>query len=324
MNLAEISYYRTGGEASLFFAPNTLEELSDQVRFCARRCIPYQLLGAGSNSLVSDVFYPGAMISLQQLNHLQVKGERLICGAGVDNTKLSETAFESGLAGLGWMNGLPGSIGATARMNARCYGGEISQVVTGVTVVDSAGQIHQLDLSSKKLREQAFKGYKDTRWMKTSEIIAQVELTLLPERHPEKTLEKMRYCLEDRRSKHQFDYPSCGCVFKNDYRTEVGVSSGLLLDLAGAKRVSSLRVAVSEYHANFLFNLGGASSRDILELSFQMRELVYQEFGVWLEYEMEFLGVMPKDLAATFKERRIENFKIDRLMEARQLFHKRS
>ena len=131
----------------------------------------------------------------------------------------------------------------------------------------------------------------------------------------------MDYCEQDRVRKGQFTFPSCGCVFKNDY--SVGVPSGLLLEHAGVHKLSRDRVQINPKHANFVFNKG-ASSREIIETTLHMRELVYQEFGVWLEYEMEILGDLPADLKTKIVEKRSPDRNEEKLSEIRRQFHKKS
>jgi len=191
------------------------------------------------------------------------------------------------------MYALPGQLGGTVRMNARCYGGEISQIATSVTTIDLDGRLHTYD------GRQAFRGYKDTIFMVNREMICEINFALNP--HADRSqLERMMFdCEVDRRMKGQFDWPSCGCVFKNSY--DIGVSSGLLLDAVGAKSLRVGHAVVSPIHANFVYNQG-ASAEDILELTFQMQELVFAKFGVWLSYEMELLGAFNAKLLTRYHE----------------------
>ena len=129
----------------------------------------------------------------------------------------------------------------------------------------------------------------------------------------------MQRCLEDRQQKGQFLFPSCGCVFKNDYSEDVSVPSGMLLERAGVLGRRWKNAVVSSKHANFVFNQG-ASSRDIIELTLQMRERVWEEFGVWLQYEMEFLGDMPKDLEAQVQKERLPQYQTEKLRNLREAF----
>lgn len=130
---------------------------------------------------------------------------------------------------------------------------------------------------------------------------------------------RMQFYEQDRVKKGQFLYPTCGCVFKNDYT--VGVPSGMLLDKAGAHKLSRPEVALNPKHANFVYNKG-AGSRDILELTLAMRELVYREYGVWMEFEMEILGDLPADLKARVEEKRLNQLRTDKLEPLRALFQK--
>ena len=295
--LAEIAYYQTGGTCSRLYLPKSTSEIQDAVREIHSLSQPFFVLGGGTNSLVCDDNWSGAVIALTHMDGLSALDEngRIFCEAGVENSKFALFAVDHGLTGAGWMNRLPGQMGGTVRMNARCYGGEISQIVKKITCVDLSGKIIVHDDPSK-----VFRGYKDTSFMQTGEIIASVEIQLEPG-DTAATQDLMKFCEDDRVLKGQFTHPSCGCVFKNDYT--VGVPSGLLLESSGVKSLSRGGAVVNPRHANFVFNKDKlASSRDILELSLMMREAVYTKFGVWLEYEMEILGHLPDDLAKSIRE----------------------
>lgn len=294
LQLREYAYYRTGGTAAHVYQPETTQELAQAVQDAKQKGLALLLLGGGTNSLVVDEPFAGAAILFRRLQKLEVRGTRLTVGAGVDNSLVALTALKAGLNGAAWMYRLPGQMGGTVRMNARCYGGEISQIVKRVVVVTTAGEVKEYT------DPKVFRGYKDTLFMETGDLIAEVELDLTPGDKP--SIEKaMIACETDRASKGQFLWPSCGCVFKNDYK--IGVPSGMLLEASGVKSFTQGAAAVSQYHANFVFNTG-ASSRDILELTLKMRDAVYQSFGIWLEYEMEVLGNVPSDLDSRLREKR--------------------
>lgn len=306
--LRDYAYYATGGTCDICYAPATIEELAATVTAIRQDGRRFFLLGGGTNSLVSDEHFPGAVILFHKLDRVEVKNNGVvIVGAGVENSRLARIALTHGLSGAAWMYRLPGQMGGTVRMNARCYGGEISQIVKSVTVVTSAGRIRKYTISGDN---SVFRGYKDTLFMDNADLVAEVELNLQQGELPAAIEAQMLFCENDRKRKGQFDFPSCGCVFKNNYA--VGVSSGMLLEQAGAKSLRQGDAVVSPHHANFVFNQRHATSRDILELSFQMQDAVYAMFGVWLEYEMELLGDVPADLRQRFTLR-----KNSRLDEAR-------
>lgn len=293
--LKNLLYYRTGGRCAELCQPENLTELAAAIkRFNATRTA-FVPVGGGTNSLFMDEDYPGAVVSFLKLDKLEIDDLTVRVGAGVENTFFSEQMFAAGLAGAGWMNRLPGQIGGTVRMNARCYGGEISQIVKEVTTVSKTGDIWTyLDPVAM------FRGYKDTIFMDNGDLIAEVVIRLKRAAMSD-VRKKMDFCAADRISKGQFTYPSCGCVFKNNY--SVGVSSGILLEQAGVKLLKFGGAEVNPDHANFVFNRN-ATSRDILELSLLMREAVWMKFGVWLEYEMEILGTIPADLKTRIDEER--------------------
>lgn len=314
--LKTLAYYQTGGSCRNLYEPTTEAELVAAMKAIHGESAQFFILGAGSNSLVSDEPFEGAVISLAKMNTIATDGERISCQAGAINSDVAKQAIASGLVGLGWMNGLPGQIGGTVRMNARCYGGEISQVAKQVRTVTETGEIKTYQASA-----ELFRGYKDTLLMDNGELVFETTLALTPgdEQAIDAEQEKMDFCYSDRKAKGQFDFPSCGCVFKNSYH--VGVSSGMLLDAAGIKSLPApSTIAVNPHHANFVFNTGGASSRDILEFTFEMREAVFQTFGVWLEYEMEVLGALPQDLAMEFSRFAFEELNDERLQPLREKF----
>lgn len=318
-NLSELSYYKTGGSCSILYLPESLEELAQTMREIAKLKTPYFLLGLGSNSLVMDEPWSGAVVCFSKLNKLSYHAESIFCEAGVENSVLSRFAYEQGLSGLAWMYRLPGQIGGTVRMNARCYGGEIGQFVSRVQGVSQLGV--PFDFKIDPQHNEVFKGYKDTLFMHNSLIVGSIELKL-KFGDKEQILKTMTLCEQDRVSKGQFLYPTCGCVFKNDYSSEVSVSSGLLLEKSGVKPLSRGKASISPHHANFVYNQG-ASSRDILELTIVMREKVWEMFGVWLEYEVEFLGKIPDDLKTKISEKREPRYKSEALLQARTEFQKK-
>ncbi len=315
IHLKDLTYYKTGGRCRRFYAPSTKEELIEAVRQIKKHREPLIVIGGGSNTLVSDEYWPGAALSFHKFSKLERQSQRLICGAGVENTAIAQFALSHALAGCGWMNRLPGQIGGTVRMNARCYGGEISQICKVVRCVNRDGEEVVYDEPQK-----VFHGYKDTHFMTSGELIYEVELFLTPG-DKDQIKQKMDHCESDRLSKDQFVYPSCGCVFKNDYT--VGVPSGLLLEKAGLKGMTYGGAQVSDKHANFVYNKG-AHSTDVLELSLKMREAVWQRFGVWLEYEMEILGRIPDHLKEKISQKKSHQINKLELEELKQAFQKRS
>lgn len=317
--LKSLSYFKTGGSCDRFSAPKDPQTLATDICEARVATMPIMVLGAGSNSLVLDQHFPGLVIKLDAFKGFErISETRVKVGAGWENSDLVLRLRSEGLFGLEWMYRLPGQLGGTARMNARCYGGEISQFAAIVRAVDLKGQLKEYS------GESCFYGYKDTLMMQEGGVVYEVELELSTADSLGE--DKMRFVEADRQSKKQFDYPTCGCVFKNNYHPDISVSSGLLLEIAGAKSLSEKGAKVSPFHANFIWNMEEASSDDILKLSLSMRDLVYEYFGVWLEYEMEVLGELPESfdqnlsLIKPFKPTELQK---SRLVAARKQFQNR-
>ena len=319
--LQKLSFYKTGGLAKTLYQPESKGKLQEALIEIDRSGEPFFILGQGSNSLISDLDWEGSVLNFNKMkNIVKVNDTTLRAEAGVSNSTFSEFALSQGLGKASWMYGLPGALGATVRMNARCYGGEISQITTKVTSYTEKGE-EKIYLSNEG-EKHVFKAYKDTIFMSNKEIIAEVELSL--EASSSSSIkEKMISCYEDRKAKGQYLNPSCGCVFKNDYRPEVSVPSGLLIDACQLKGQKVGDAMVSKDHANFILNLRSAKSSDILELSFQIREKVWENFGVWLEYEMETLGKFSASQEEKLQEKRDENFQHDKLKKIREKFQSR-
>jgi len=320
--LSHLSHYKTGGFCDMIYFPETIQEVGEAVREIKSKNQEFFILGLGSNSLVLDQKWEGAVLCLKEMNKVSKLSEnRILAEAGAVNSDVSEFALSESLAGLSWMYGLPGFIGATVRMNARCYGGEISQVVRKITTIDKEGleKTYEHNPGNKDI----FEAYKKTIFMANGEIVVAVEIELQPFSSVASIKAKMIECLEDRVSKGQYLKPSCGCVFKNNYGAEVSVPSGLLIDyceLRGAKKQGAM---VSLQHANFINNEEEARSLDILELSLEVREKVWEKTGVWLEYEMEILGKPSAFLQKKIVEQREPRYNSLVLNNLRKKFHSR-
>ncbi len=313
--LKNLVYYRTGGSCDTLYQPETRDELAAIIQNLDKNKAPFFIIGGGTNSLVSDEHWQGTVLSLQRMKKISVTAEHsLLVEAGVNNTDLAQKALKLSWSGLAWMNRLPGQLGGTIRMNARCYGGEVSQVVSEVYTVTKSGTLKTYVNKGNNL----FTGYKDTIFMSNGDIITGAKIKLSPG-NKDKIAAFMEHCASDRISKGQFLHPSCGSVFKNDY--SAGVPSGMLLDRAQAHKLNQKHIGLNPQHANFVFNKG-ASSRDIINFTLAMRDLVYDTFGVWLEYEVEMLGTFPQDLKKRVLQTKPPHYN-EKLLALREEFQNR-
>jgi UDP-N-acetylmuramate dehydrogenase len=239
------------------------------------------VLGGGSKVLVSDQGIRGVVIITTGLDHLQVEGCRLRAGAGVPSHRAAEAACQAGLGGLEFLTCLPGSLGGACFMNARAFGSEMSLVLSRATVVEPDGRRLELPL-----RPELF-SYKRSPFQASRAIIAEVELAL-GRADSAAIAARMRFIEEQRRSKHEMDFPSCGCVFKND--TRFGMPSGRLIERCGLKQLRIGDAEVSPHHANFIINRGRASAAEVRAVLEEVRRRVREQTGFELELEVRLLG----------------------------------
>ncbi len=279
--LAPHTSYQLGGPAELALLPAEPEDLSRAVSCLARGGVPFVALGGGSNVLIADRGVRGVVILTAALRRLEVQGERLRAGAGVTSHEVAEAAQRAGLAGAEFLAWLPGSVGGACFMNARAYGGEVSQVLRSARVVERGGALRELALG-----EQDF-GYKRSPFQASEALVAEAELVLRPD-EPAAIQARMDRIGEERRAKHELDHPSCGCVFKND--RAIGVPSGALIERCGLKGYRLGDAQVSPFHANFVWNLGGASAREVRAVIEHVRATVLAQSGHRLELEVRLLG----------------------------------
>lgn len=289
VSLASRAYYGIGGTARFLAHPQTPAELADLLLWNTNHHLPIAIMGKGSNILFSDAPFPGTIISLDRMQRMYwLSNDRLFSEAGTENTLIAEELLTSGKGGGEWLYRLPGQIGSTVRMNARCFGGEVSSVTTGVLTVSVTGIIRW------QTPDEVFKGYKKTSLMDNPEIVVAVVLNFPQQRSPEEIKDLMLGYEAERIKKHHFDYPSCGSTFKNNYAS--GRSSGTIFDELGFKGMQQGGAKVSDYHANFIYNTGGATSSDVLKLAAQMRAAAMRQECIQLDLEVQCIGYFDTEL----------------------------
>jgi len=292
VSLAARTYYGIGGTARFLAFPASLSEFSNLLIWNRTYRFPLALMGSGSNILFSDHEFPGIVISLERMQRLfWLSDDELFCEAGVDNTLIAEELFSAGKGGGEWLYRLPGQIGATVRMNARCFGGEVSEITDGILTLSFDGRLLW------KRPDEVFHGYKRTSLMDNPEIVVAVVLRFPESRPAEKIRSLMLGYEEERSKKHHFDFPSCGSTFKNNYAA--GRSSGLIFEKLGFKGQSEGGATVSEYHANFIYNKGGAKAEDVLRLVARMRAAALEQAGAELDLEVQCVGLFDAELLAS-------------------------
>jgi UDP-N-acetylenolpyruvoylglucosamine reductase len=281
--LARLTTVRAGGNAELFARPETEEELVELLARAEADGHPVEVVGSGSNLLVADEGVRGLVLKLAgELTEFDRQGTRLVCGGGVRLPSAAAKAAGWGLAGLEFGINIPGTVGGAVRMNANAYGGELAKVLEWVNVCHSGG------VERRKPDQLGF-SYRRSNLI-PGEVVSRTSFAL-SEADPaavKATLAEMRL---KRREAQPSGIKTFGSTFKNpdDPRAD-GRSAGQLLDAAGARGLTVGGARLSEKHANFVENMGDATTADVLELMAAARRLVHERFGVVLEAEVQVLG----------------------------------
>ncbi len=278
--LAPYTTYRVGGPADLALSPLDAEDLAAAAAELWRCGQGFEVLGGGSNVLVSDRGLRGVVVLTGGLRALRVQGARIVAGAGVPSHDVAEAARAAGLTGAEFLTRLPGSVGGACFMNARAYGGEVAGVLCQARLVGRDGAARDVPCRGADF------GYKRSPFQGSGEVIVEVTLALRPG-DPARIAARMAEIAASRDERHELEHPSCGCVFKNDHR--VGVPAGQLIEACGLKGLREGDAVVSPHHANFVLNLGGASAAQLRRLIERVRQAVQQQTGHRLELEVRLL-----------------------------------
>jgi len=270
--------FRIGGSAALYLIPHNGEELSLALRAAKSAGIRYFVLGNGSNVVFPDEGYEGAVISTEALDRITVDGETLTCGAGVSLTLAAKAARDHGLTGFEFAHGIPGSCGGAVCMNAGAYGGEISEVLVSSTYVTEEG------VFTIPAEEHAY-GYRESVYKHHPERIITEAVFRLQKGDKETISDTMADLMNRRVSKQPLEYPSAGSVFKR----YPGRFTGQMIDEAGLKGYTIGGAQVSEKHAGFIINTGGATAKDVRSLVDYIKTVILNKFGCELECEIIFV-----------------------------------
>lgn len=278
--LAPYTTFRVGGCADLFVCPKNLVELLDTLAILRENDVPYFLLGAGSNLLVSDKGVRGVVIKLGDgFDYAHAKGNTILAGAGVSLAKLAAEAKNASLTGLEFASGIPGTLGGAVYMNAGAYGGEMKDVIDEVSFIDDDGTVKTITGA-----ECGF-GYRQSVFSGGNKIIISVKMTL-SSGDKDKIAETMRELNAKRKEKQPLEFASAGSTFK---RPE-GYFAGALIEEAGLKGTAVGDAEVSTKHAGFVINKGRATQKDISDLISLVQQKVFENSGVNLETEVKFVG----------------------------------
>ena len=272
--------FKIGGPADYFLVPESGEEAGEIIKICKQADIPYFILGNGSNLLVGDGGYRGAVIQIyRNMSAVTTEGTTITAQAGALLSSVAAAAKNASLTGFEFAGGIPGTVGGAAVMNAGAYGGEMKDVLVEVTVMDADGNIFTIPAEKLEL------GYRTSIIKKAGYIVLEAKIRL-EEGDQEAIRERMKELTIQRTTKQPLEFPSAGSTFK---RPE-GYFAGKLVMDSGLRGYQVGGARVSEKHCGFVINAGGATAKDVRTLMENVRDIVYEKYGVTLEPEVKFLG----------------------------------
>lgn len=275
--LSEFSTFGVGGPILLFAIIGTIEEMEDAFSFARAKSLPLFILGKGSNCLFDDAGFEGIVL-LNRIDFISIDEEWVEAGAGANFSLLGIQTSRKGLSGLEFASGIPASLGGAIYMNAGANGRETCERLITVQYLDIAGKRQEFR------REALTFGYRTSSFQTMRGAILSASFCL--EREADARQRQIEL-LGKRIRTQPLKEKSAGCVFRNPSRS---ISAGALIDQCGLKGFRVGGAAVSEVHANFLINCGGATSKDLRCLIEKVQNLVYEKTEVYLEPEIKIIG----------------------------------
>lgn len=302
--LARHSSWRIGGPARYYLETTSVDGLHDGIRWAQEHAVPLFLLGGGTNLLVRDQGFPGLVLRYRaqrwSLEHSEQQGAAglLYVEAGAPMAGTVRRICAQGWRGLEWAEGLPGTIGGAVYGNAGCYGGDIASILQRAwLLVDGEIQVWPVERMGYAYRRSVLKDHDRrptdaaTPSAHATPIILAAEMRVV-RADPAELAETMRRIAAERKLKTPWG-SSCGSVFKNPTHPVSGGaahrSAGQLIDQAGLKGTRIGAAEISQRHGNYIVNLGGASSEDVVRLIDLARTTVLRQFGVELDLEVQIL-----------------------------------
>lgn len=273
--------YRIGGPAALFVECPSVSDLSRAISLLDAAEVPWMVIGKGSNLLVSDRGYPGAIITLGQefsRHHVDAEEGLIWAGASTPLSTVVQAAYQNELEGFEFATGVPGTVGGAIAGNIGTRDDWIASRVVSMNVLDEEGH-----LSRKSADEVPWRYRRSGLTPRT--VILEAGFRLVPGNRA-KIRSRMERSRLRRRSSQPLDLPSAGSVFKNPK----GASAGRLIEQVGLKGAHIGGAQISEKHANFIVNRGNASAQDVVDLIVLARERVREAHGIVLQPEIRFVG----------------------------------
>ncbi|HQW30065.1 MAG TPA: UDP-N-acetylmuramate dehydrogenase, partial [Verrucomicrobiales bacterium] len=270
---------KVGGPAQFWIEPTTVDGLARLVKYCTDSGIALRVVGRGSNLLVRDGGIPGVVANpvKGEFGEIHVEGSTIRAGAGVKFKALAAAAQSAGLGDFEWMEGIPGNVGGSLRMNAGAMGWETFDQVVSVRMIDAEGAVFEKPVG--EIRHH---------YRNVPELAHHVAVSAVfkgTSASDEMIASRMAESKEKRRTSQPVA-ASAGCIFKNPG----SIGAGQVIDEMGLKNTGVGPAKVSEAHGNFIINEGGASARDVLDLIANIKLVAMRERGIELETEVQIIG----------------------------------
>lgn len=311
VNLAPLLWYKIGGTAKYLLTATSEKDILDALKFTTDKKIKKTLtIGLGSNLIFTEDYFDGAIIEIQGNGDSFLKKDHMVtCFSGESLDLLIQFSFKNNLIGLEWAGGLPGTVGAAVRGNVGAFGSEIDDTFFEAKVAnikDGGIVIRTID------KEEMDFAYRESMVKKTGATVLNATFKLIPATNEE--LEEARKIyhqnIQHRKDRHPLEYPNCGSVFKNikkkdeiDKVLEVypdvkekmendwygKIAAGYLIQRMRLQGYKVGNAQVSEKHAQFIVNLGGATGSDVLSIIDHIQEAFREKFGFSLEVEPEIV-----------------------------------
>ncbi len=277
--LAQYTTFRIGGPCQFLFEPVDVSDLQIALTWIKAHHIPFLMIGSGANMLVKDGGYHGLVIRLSHpfFCQMHIQDTLLRVGAGTSLAKLLHKTVDEGLSGMEFMAGIPGTVGGALRMNAGAFGGQMSDGLVSLTMLDVNGKLYEYT------KEKCGFAYRKCETLQNG--IA-VEAVFKLTSSDSKIIKRKIAELEAIRGYNYPNKPTAGCFFKNPE----GFKAGKIIDELGLKNMSCGGAKVSLEHGNFIINQGQATAQDVLGLVEKIKKIVYEKNHIHLEYEVIVVG----------------------------------
>lgn len=279
--MAHHTTIKIGGPADLFVEPKNIDSLKKTMEIVRKYHVPWRAIGRGSNLLVSDEGIEGVVIKLGEgLDELHIHETEVTVGGGYSLIKLATVISKQGLSGLEFAGGIPGTVGGAVYMNAGAHGSDMSHIVKKAQILFEDGTIEWLT------NEQMEFSYRTSVLQKKRKGICVAATLEMKKGNRDEIVAAMQKNKDYRRETQPWNYPCAGSIFRNP----LPQYAGQLIEQAGLKGYTIGGAKISEQHANFIVNAGGATAKDVLQLIDYVKKTIHDLYGVSLQTEVEIVG----------------------------------